>query len=64
MNAKTKTRTTMYKWTACNPYSYLNGVVEARTLPGAVRAGRKYVEDEPGGEKSAWYMPGSGLTLF
>lgn len=50
MNAKTKTKTTMYKWTACNPYSYLNGVVEARTLLGAVRAGRKYVEDELGGE--------------
>lgn len=50
MNAKTETKTTMYKWTACNPYSYLNGVVEARTLLGAVRAGRKYVEGELGGE--------------
>lgn len=30
--------------------NYLNGVVEARTLLGAVRAGRKYVEDELGGE--------------
>lgn len=29
MNAKTETKTTMYKWTACNPYNYLNGVVEA-----------------------------------
>lgn len=46
MNAKTETKTTMYKWTACNPYNYLNGVVEARTLLGAVRAGRKYVEGE------------------
>lgn len=50
MNAKTEAKTTMYKWTACNPYNYLNGVVEARTLLGAVRAGRKYVEDELGGE--------------
>lgn len=41
MNAKTETKTTMYKWTACNPYNYLNGVVEARTLLGAVRAGRE-----------------------
>lgn len=50
MNAKTETKTTMYKWTARDPYSYLNGVVEARTLLGAVRAGRKYVEGELGGE--------------
>lgn len=50
MNAKTETKTTMYKRTACNPYNYLNGVVEARTLLGAVRAGRKYVEGELGGE--------------
>lgn len=39
MNAKTKTKTTMYKWTACNPYSYLNGVVETRTLLGADTSG-------------------------
>lgn len=50
MNAKTETKTTMYEWTACNPYNYLNGVVKARTLLGAVRAGRKYVEGELGGE--------------
>lgn len=39
MNAKTETKTTMYKWTACNPYNYLNGVVEARTLLGADTSG-------------------------
>lgn len=43
MNAKTKTKTTMYKWTACNPYSYLNGVVEARTLLGAGISGARRV---------------------
>lgn len=34
MNAKTETKTTMYKWTACNPYSYLNGVVEPYAVHG------------------------------
>lgn len=50
MNAKTEAKTTMYKWTACSPCNCLNGVVEARTLLGAVRAGRKHVEGELGGE--------------
>ena len=64
MNAKTGTKTAMCKWTACNPYSYLNGVVEARTLLGAVRAGRKYVEGGLGGEGEIriWESIGGGRT--
>ncbi len=40
----------MYAWTASNNSSFLNGEREAKTLLGAVRDARAYVNGELGGE--------------
>lgn len=39
----------LYRWTAKNNGSFLNGYREAKTLLGAVRAGRAYVNGELNG---------------
>jgi hypothetical protein len=40
----------MYYWTAKNNSSFLNGYRTAKTIIGAVRAGRRYVDSELCGE--------------
>jgi len=45
-----KTTTQKITWTARNNSSFLDGVMKAKTIPGAVRAARKYIREELYGE--------------